>query len=368
LYVGGVLIQTPVTVGQGAASIAQALQAAIAANPDLPVTSAVTGAQITLTALHKGMDAGNSIDLRASYFAGDHLPAGVQLAITALSGGAGNPSIVPAIAVAAGWWNHWIMPYTDGPNVTALLTELDSRFGGLTERDGHAYLATTGSVGTLAAFGAQYNDAQQSVMGIQRPPQPTFAWAASVGAVAAFALNLDPARPLQTLPLPGIMAPALADRFVQTDRNLLLHDGIATFKVDDGGNVLIERLVTSYRANAAGLPDQSYLDIETLATLSYLRFSLRSLIAQKHPRDKLANNGTAFDAGQPIMTPALFIDEAIALALQWQEAGLVQGIDQFKASLIATINASDPSRLDALLQPELIGQFRVFAGKIQFLQ
>ncbi|WP_269090163.1 phage tail sheath C-terminal domain-containing protein [Photorhabdus laumondii] len=80
------------------------------------------------------------------------------------------------------------------------------------------------------------------------------------------------------------------------------------------GNVVqIERMITMYRENSFGDPDPSYLDVETIATLSYLRYSTRVRITQKYPRHKLANDGTPFSAGQAIVTPSVIRTELLAL-------------------------------------------------------
>src|SRR3546814_16230396 len=83
----------------------------------------------------------------------------------------------------------------------------------------------------------------------------------------------------------------------------LLFDGISTFRVDAGGVVVIERTITTYKTNTFGAADPSYLDVETLKTLTFLRFDLRNLIALRFPRHKLANDGTAFARGQAVVTP-----------------------------------------------------------------
>jgi phage tail sheath gpL-like len=75
--------------------------------------------------------------------------------------------------------------------------------------------------------------------------------AAVLAAVCEFSGAIDPARPFQTLALPGVLPPAQADRFTRQERDLLLRDGISTFTVDQGGNVLIERVVTTYQTNAS---------------------------------------------------------------------------------------------------------------------
>ena len=80
----------------------------------------------------------------------------------------------------------------------------------------------------------------------------------------------DPARPRQTLALPGVLPPAPAERFTREERNLLLFDGISTLYADAGDVVRIERLITSYQESPTGEADISYLDIETVRTLAYL--------------------------------------------------------------------------------------------------
>ena len=57
----------------------------------------------------------------------------------------------------------------------------------------------------------------------------------------------------------------------------------------------------------------------------------------------------------------------MALFGTWEEKGLVEGIDRFKADLVVERNASDPNRLDFLLTPDLINQFIVGAAKIAFI-
>ena len=139
-----------------------------------------------------------------------------------------------------------------------------------------------------------------------------------------------------------------------------------TVKVDAGGQMLIERPITTYRTNAFGLPDASYLDVNTLLTLSYLRWSMRARIASKYGRHKLANDGTLYGAGQAVVTPKVIKAELISLFREWEEAGLVEGIEQFIADLIVERDPTDANRLNALIPPDLVNQLRVFAGQVQF--
>jgi len=365
LYIGGRQVQVAVTSGDTANTVATAINAAVnAVNADLDVTSGVVTNVVTLTARHKG-ETGNYIDVRANYFFGERTPKGIVLVIAAGAAGTANPVLSTAIAaLGAEQYHTWIVPYTDAANLTLLEAELTSRWGPMVQKEGHAFSGVSGTQGVMDALGASRNSAFVTLMGSGKSPTPPWEWAAVTGAVDAF--EPDPARPRQTLSLPGIKAPAEADRATRAERNILLNDGIATFTVDAGGGVLIERLVTEYQLNAFGVDDVSFLDVETLRTLAYLRFSVRARIAQKYPRCKLANDGTRFGPGQAIVTPRAIKAELLALFRQWEEAGLAEGFEQFKRELVVERNATDANRVDAVIPPDVINQFRVFAGQVQF--
>jgi len=364
LYIGGKRVQVAISSGQTATVVATNTAAAINADTSLPVTAASALGVVTLTARHRGEN-GNYLDVRANYYFGDKTPKGLTLAIVAMSGGTSNPNIAGAIAaIGAEQYHTIVMPYTDAANLAALETELSNRFGPLQQKEGHAFAAASGTHSTISTLGDSRNSPHLTIMGAGKSPTPPWVWSAVVGAVDAF--EPDPARPRQTLVLPGCLPPTQADRYTRDERNLHLFDGISTFIVDAGGQSLIERLITTYKTNPFGVEDISYLDVETMRTLAYLRYTVRARIALKFPRHKLTNDGTNFGAGQAIVTPKIIRAEMIALFQQWEEAGLAEGIDQFKRDLIVERNGTDPNRVDAIIPPDVINQFRVFAGQVQF--
>lgn len=370
LYISGTRVRIAAAVGATAAQLATALATAINANTYLPVTAEVDGGvpeKVNLTARHKG-ETGNDIDLRLNYYQGETTPAGVTVTLTDMSGGAANPEIAAALAAMGDeWWHSIVMPYTDAANLTALEAELADRWGPTRQIDAIAYTAYRGNHSASGTFGSARNGHLVSCMGTGASPTPPLIWAAVYAGVAAASLSIDPARPLQTLVLPGILPPKITDRWTMEERNLLLYDGIATYTVNAGGQVQIEREITMYQQNSYGVPDPSYLDVNTPATLSYLRYSTRARITQKFPRHKLADDGTRFGAGQAIVTPGTVRAELLALFREWEAAGLVENFEQFKAELIVERNANDRNRLDVLAPPDLVNQFRVFAQQVQFI-
>lgn len=366
LLVAGVAIDVAVASGASAATIATAIGAAINANLDLPLTASVAAAVVTLTCRHKGT-AGNAIDVMQNYLSRLSLPTGVTLTFVHMAGGASDPDIDTVWPVLGDEpYRSIVLGLGDATTLGKVKTELDSRWGALRMLESMAYAAKAGSQGTLAAFGAARNSELLSILGIGGSPTWEPEGAAIYAAVCGYYTAIDPARPLQTLALPGLIAPSESVRFTRAQRELLLVDGIATYTVDSSGTCRIERAITTYQTNALGIDDVAYLDLETVTTLAYLRATLRARIAAKFPRHKLAADGTRYGVGQAIVTPSVIRLEIIALAREWEQAGLVENLDQFIADIIVERDETDANRINALVPPDIVNQFRQFAAAVQF--
>lgn len=375
LYIGGVRIAQAVTTSQTAAQIATALAATINATANLPVTAAVDGvttSKVNITAINKGV-CGNDIDLRLNYQGlqgGEVLPVGVTTTLVQMTGGATNPTLTTALANCADLpFDFIVFPYTDSTSlnaVKAFLNDTTGRWSWSRQIYGHFFGAYRGSLGSCTSFGTGRNDQHGSVMGYYDSPTPNWIWAASLAGASAPSLRADPALPLQTIAINGVLAPPVQSRFALTDRNTLLYDGISTFIVGDDGTVYIENLITTYQKNAFNNPDDSYLQVETLFTLAYVLRALRTVVTSKYARVKLAANGTRFAAGSAVVTPNIIRADLIAQYRQLENQGLVQNADAFAAELIVEKNATNPNRVDVLYPPTLINQLRIFAVLAQF--
>ncbi len=365
IYLGGVRVQVLVTAGMTDAQLATAAAAAINANTQLHVTANANVAACELTFRHRG-ELGNSYDIRLNYAFGEATPAGVSVAITAMTGGTTNSSLASLIAVIADeQYDTIIMPFTDATSLSAIEAEMARRWGPMVQREGQVFSAISGTVGQATTLGDSRNSPHVTIMASGKSPTPPWIFAAVTGAVDAF--EPDPARPRQTLPLVGCLAPKDTDRPTREERNTMLGEGISTYVTDAGGIVRIERLVTTYQTSPSGDPDVSYLDIETLRTLAYMRSTVRIRINSKFPRHKLADDGTAYSPGQAIVTPLEIRAELLHLAREWESAGLMENFAQFRTDLVVERNATDRNRVDALIPPDLVNQFRVFAAAVQFI-
>jgi phage tail sheath gpL-like len=356
VMIDGQRVQVGVASGASANTVASALSAAINANADLPVTAAVASAVVTLTARHKG-NGGHDIDLRVNYYAGELLPAGITATIVNMSGGATNPELAPVMAalgdehyplIALGW--------NDTVSLSALETELAGRWGPARQIEGRAFVGLSGSFSTLSTFGAARNSPHMTIVGGYRIPRASWAIAAAFASVAAYHLQIDPARPLTDLVVTGLLPPTVPDRFTRQERELLLHDGISTFRVNASGEVAIERLISTYQVNSGGFDDPSYLDITTTATLAYYRTSWRARMAQKFPRAKLTAE-----------TIAAVRAETIAIAREWEEAGLMESADGFIAGLILERDTTNVTQLNLLMTPDVVNGLLQLAARIEFI-
>jgi len=365
VYVGGKNVQLAVASGDSATVIGDALVAAITADTSLPVTAANATGTVTFTAKHKG-ECGNDIDIRLNYY-GEQTPAGVGATITATSSGTGNPDIAVAIAAMAAEWYRWIaMPYTDTANMVALETELTTRYGAMQQMGGRAFGAYKASHAASLTFGAARNSAHVSILGIQNSPTQPCIVAAIYCARASEQLNIDPARPLQTLALTGMLAPSITDRWSDVERNLALFDGISTFSVAPDGTVRIEAAITQYQVNDAGVDDVAYLYVNTPETLEVHRYNVRAEIGLRYPRHKLAMDSQPVAPGQAIARPKDIVATMRAVYQREVKQGLMEDFEGYAASMFVEIDPANPNRVNVVDQPNLVNQLRVFANLVQF--
>lgn len=372
IYIAGFRYALPVLTTQTASQIASALRALIAANKSSPVTATVSTDTVTLTAKNKG-PLGNDIDIRVNYrgaAGGESSPAGLAYTITAMASGATAPTLTTGLAnLGSKSFDVIVCPYTDSTSLDALKTFLNDstgRWSYAQQLYGHVFCASRGTFGNLTTLGAARNNQHETILGFNDSPTPSWAWAAAMAGAAAASLRADPALPLQTLQLTGVLAPPIASRFVMGDRNTLLWGGISTFTVADDGTVALENLITTYQTNAFGSADNSYLEVETMFTLVAVLRRMRAAVTSKFARMKLAANGTRFAAGSAIVTPNMIKAELMAQYREMEYDGLVQNADAFKEGLIVEQNALNPNRVDVLWPGILIDQLRVFAVLAQF--
>lgn len=367
LRINGELISVGVASGDTPTIVATAIVAAVTAALDAPVTAGNVAGVVTFTARHKGIF-GNDIDVRVNYQRDEVLPAGLTATVAAGVTGTGNPDVATALAAIANEsYYSIVVPYSDTTNIDKIKVELGSRFGGMDMRTGHLFAGKAGTHGVLTSFGTARNNVHETVFGAKRPPQGAYNWASRMAAVVEFNGAIDPARPFKTLEVPGLLAPAEADRFTRPERELLLRDGISTFEVAQDGTVLIETVITTYQTNPQGIDDMSYLMLNTKWTADFMRYSFRVDQALAFPRHKLADDGTNFDEGQAVATPRLIRSVFIATGRKLEKAGILENFELFQEKAMVVRSLTDRNRANAIIPADCVNQFNVLAAAVQFI-
>jgi phage tail sheath gpL-like len=370
-YIGGRRYVSAVSTSDTAATAAAAFAAVVNADAYAYVTATSAAGVVTLTAKNAGKAAG-VIDVRSVYY-GDESAFHANVTIAQTVTGAMNPDITLALAGLNAEPFDWIVaPFDDASNRATMSTFLDGisgRWSPIQQLYGHAFMVSEGTVGALTALGLSMNDPHITMVGTYKSPTPGWAIAATWGAMAAKHLQAPPelSRPLQFLTLPGVLAPSIADRFAIVDRNVLYYSGIALYATDTTGAVKIDRSITTYRLNAAGFSDSTWLDVQTIAQTVYMLRYLRTKVTNIYGRVGLADDDTP--PVQGIARPRDIRNTLIAGYAELVSLGVVENLSAFETALIVERNATDANRVDVYLPYDVVNQLRVIAvNAVTYLQ
>lgn len=385
LYLGGEKVEVAVQPTDTNAVVAAALVAAINAGYykfgrplNFPVIAANASNVITLTARNVGTLANNFSVLKD--MVGDESALQQYLTIAAGVTGTGTPTLGTGLAALGDMEFDFICAgYADATSLDVIrdfLGATSGRWSPMLQLYGHYFTAMFDTVSNQAAFGANRNDPNVTIVGVTADSiSPPWRVAASWGARVASDKNIggevDQAyrisRPVQTLDLVGIRGPASRGNYPTiVQRNQLYQDGIASFDVMVDGTVLMNRSVTTYQVNAYNQPDITWLDVETRLQMVYFVRYMRQRITQKYGRCALADDNPTGNPG--IVTAKILKAECIHIYEELAAGGLVDNPGLFATSLIVE-RSSDPNRVNAYVPVDTVNQFRVFAANVTtFLQ
>jgi phage tail sheath gpL-like len=370
LYIAGTRIPVAVASGDAANAIATAIDAAITATAGLPVTSAAVPPVVTCTAKNKGLT-GNQIDIRTNYLDTDEDVPGVTVTVAAGVAGATNPDI-SGIAALLGdeEFDFIVHPYLDSTSldeIEELLNFTAGRWAWNRMVYGHAFCAYCDTPGNLTTLGNAENDPNNTIVGLEALPTLPWEVAGTIVGRIYRSLSDSPARPLQTLELPGVLPAAKTVRWTQAQRNVLLFDGISTLTTDSAGKVRIERLISTYQLDAQGVADDSYLDVCTMYTSAEFDRRIDARIRSDWPRHSLANDDTPIGPGQAVTTPRLLKGSIVSEYGLMEKEGLVENAELFERAITIVRPPGDPNRIDIEVNPDYVNQLRIVAIKNAFL-
>lgn len=359
LSVCGITVAAAVASGDSAEVVMTALANAINTRQELPVSASVedipaeggsksTGKQITLIARNKGT-VGNQVGLTATVNA-----TGLTATLKAMSSGQGDPELDDALAaIFSAGHTLVISPYSDTASLRTLSTHLDKVSGPLEQRGAVGVTGWNGTLSTGTTLTTAVNAARITMGWYNGSALPNGELAAVYAAIMAS--ESDPARPLNTLTLPGLDITGQDKWPGRTEQENALSNGLTPFEVS-GSTVQIVRAVSTYVKNAMGVTDRSLMDITIIRSLDYVRLACRTRMTQRFPREKLTDTRLARIRSE-------LLDVLYAL----ETLEIVENVDALKDQLIVTRNLQDDTRADATIPASIVRGMHVFAGTIYLL-
>jgi len=350
-----------VAAGADAEAIAAAVVARINGELWLPIEAEATGGgEFSVKAVVPGAG-GNAISVDIVSEA-----AGVAVAEGSAFQGAQSANIEPLIkGLGNVRYNYIVSDFNEQNNLAALADELTDRFTATRQIGGRAFVAVSGDKEAVLAGVSSINNPHICLVPRMENPQLPGEWAARWCAAACRILADDPAANTLNLAIPGLTSESEHDLGL---RQALLMAGVATYRTDAMGNVLVERLVTSLTENADGGRDTSFLDIQVPETVDAVRTHINGEAARRFGRWKLASTDENFGSGAKVMTAGIFrsflcelYQEVFIKQRRW-----CQDFDGYKDSIVVGIRPGSKTRLEYVHQPNLIGQFLIGAGLLQF--
>lgn len=366
----GQRVPVAVTSGMTATQLATALAAAVNANADLPVTATSSIGTVTITARHKGVE-GSSLQLAYNYDPGDALPAGIALTLTAMSGGAVNPSVTAAIAaIRDAPFAHVVHGWSDSTTITAFEAFAADRSGPTKMNYSEVYAAKVDTYSNHITALASRNSPWGVYLCLKASlPRPAWRVLAELVACIAPSAADDPALPFNTL-LVDDLPPAEGDWFIWGERELLLEAGGATLKLD-GGGILVDRVVTTSKTNSAGQTDAGQRDLNTVLTVNYMSISARTWLGTQFVTEtgqpyKIVDDASIYPPGAHVTDCRQIKAALIGLASgDWKDRGLIENLAAFKTSLVVERNANDATVVDWRINPNLVNGLHVRRGQVQ---
>ncbi|MFC5393155.1 phage tail sheath subtilisin-like domain-containing protein [Bosea vestrisii] len=304
IYIQGRRVRYKATSVMTPTQHAAAAVLAINADPDMPFVATSAVAVVTLTAKHAG-EVGNQIDIRFRKSIEDVLPGTLAIAVAQTTPGSGNPDVQDILDVIANeWYTDIAMAWDDAANLEVFTEDMAERYKAMGKKDAHGYVGHRGTYGELGTKGNLTNSPFLSPIGAKKAFQAPWEWAAALCAACMFNLTNDPARQMGAVPLVGLDAPDDVDCFEETERNLLLFQGISDWARLDDGTVVLQRVITAYKKSILNVDDDAWLDIMVPKTMTRIRYDWSAYFTLLYPRHKLApDDSIAAHNNDHVVTP-----------------------------------------------------------------
>ncbi|GLS29956.1 Mu-like prophage tail sheath protein gpL [Mesorhizobium albiziae] len=374
IQIAGETLMVTVASGDTVAAVATAIAAKINAyfnaltGASLPYTATSALGVVTLTPRHAGavMD---GIDINIPVLDGSNVFSGkATLGATA---GAGTPDLSAGLAALGDDEFDWIVsPFSDATNVgryATLLSDTSGRWAWNRQIYGHVFYPLSDSIANLTTHGLARDSRHLSVIPIiasSNAPNPVWQWAA--GLVARIVPWLSDgatgnvSRNQTGLVVEGLLPPR--DRAGWLDfatRDAFLGSGLSTWKVNTGGNVVIDKIVTTSRT-FNGVPDTTFRDVQKIGQLVYALRLFRTDLTIEHGQKAVAddNPGNLHTISTPADIKATFMHSYQRMVM----TGVLENAVKAAELIEVKRNIDNPNRVDIYAPIDVVNPLDVIAA------
>ena len=365
LYVAGRRYAVNVTDDQSADDVAANALAAIQSDPDCLFSAASAGGVLTLTSKNRG-EFTQEFQVAHSESDGEELPSGLTVAFADPTAGSGVVASLPLDSVQdSEQFVLWSTCFTDDAFLALVTAELDRRDAATVKTSGQCLVGFRGSAAELVTKGNASNSRFLTIFPCVGNGNAVQVAGSLVGAVSSANAG-DPGAPMRNRVLRGVLPPKPSDILSTTVLNTLLNNGVSAYSIVNG-NVAVASLITTYKTDADGLPDASYLDLAVMLVLSFLRYDLNVLLSRNFAGYKIGERNVRYNTDQKMATTSAIKGTLVSRFRDWQAQGLVEGVDAFKRSLVVERDPQNANQINIYLYPDVINELKILATDIRFL-
>lgn len=375
IEIAGETVSVTVASGDTATAVSGALAAAIngyfnrLTGASLPYTAAADTGVVTLTPRHAGAIM-NGIDIHVPTLDGSNVLSG-KVTLAAPTAGSGNPDLTAALAALGDDEFDWIVsPFADTANIARyemLLSDVSGRWAWHRQIYGHVFYPLADSIANLTSHGLARDDRHLSALPIiasSKAPQPVWQWAAVLAARIAPWLS-DGAGGNVSRNQTGLVAVGLApprDRAGWLDhatREAFLGSGLSTWKVNTGGDVVIDKIITTART-FNDVPDTTFRDIQKIGQLVYALRRFRTDLTVEHGQRAVAddNPGNLETISTPADIKATIMHSYERMVL----TGVLENAVQAAERIEVKRNADNPNRIDIYAPIDMVNPLDIIAA------
>lgn len=339
VWVAGRLFRVGIETGDTPTVIGDALEAAVNAHANLPVTASNSTGTVTFTARQKGIG-GNTIAIRSEITASIGTTSTDGAAYLASGTLEGDPTT--QLANAEGQRFHIIACWANDPTTVAIFkTHINKQSTATVQKWGFVIAPSCESIASAVTDAATYDAYRVQLVNLYLSDVPEYELCAAFAALRTKEVNRN--KTLDYLELTGIPAPYNQTGWPATDdEQTALEGGVAVLRpMRNGGGCQVVRNVHTRVTTPA------FYDCEPLEISDYIDEDLISMAKLRFARKSLK---VSSPAGTPnVVTPErflIFLHERMRI---WDiELDYTQGAeaDIEAGATKAQQNASDTSRLD----------------------